>query len=388
MTADSPESCLSRGEPLPKDPLHPYHEECVAIPRSFLLASGASKPWKVVPPGKGLSVNASVGEVLRELGKSIDGPSNLDDNGLCPDGECPSGSEYALTPSPRITGMVINVDTEFFTHKMTTATGPAYDYIRENFEPPYAVFTFSADFQWTSRGADVQVVENTRARKEEYDTYRYGAKFKMNDPRGVISRFNWDHLLQLVVNFKVLISFPAMIMTIVVLYCLGRQSEVFLRAQRKHLSTDDLYKSFGFQTMLADMQFKSMDKDQNGFICMAELVNLLTDVLGPNLKRKCPGQSEEWYRSKIDKFSTKLTTQFVKQSIQRKAAVDNGACEVWEGISYPEFVRSATFHEALNIEDVVDKVLDPDTDLPPCSMVCKKRRKDNSESREMEPVLG
>ena len=56
--------------------------------------------------------------------------------------------------------MVISIDTQFFSHKMTTPSGPAYDFIKENHIPPYAIFTFTGEFSWTSRGANVLVTEN------------------------------------------------------------------------------------------------------------------------------------------------------------------------------------------------------------------------------------
>ena len=46
-------------------------------------------------------MNVSIKEVLDNLGSSIDGPSGLDTNGLCPGGECPP--EYVATPRPRTT---------------------------------------------------------------------------------------------------------------------------------------------------------------------------------------------------------------------------------------------------------------------------------------------
>jgi hypothetical protein len=361
LLKDDPEACL-------EDDLENWDQDqkpdCKMVPTSFLLADGAEKPWRVIPAGEGLAVNVSIKEVLDNLGSSIDGPSGLDSNGLCPGGECPP--EYSLTPRPRVTGMVISMDTQFFSHVMTTAKGPAYDYITANYNPPYAIFTFSAEFAWTSRGANVVVTEDTESRREEYDTYRYGAKFKLLDPRGYISQFDVQTLLQQIVNFAVYASFPPVIMTVLVFYSLGKRSEIFQRGQRKIMSIEELYKSFAFQAMLADKQFKSIDEDNSGFVEAKEIVETMQEVLGPALERKAPGMPNEWYAGKINEFAERITGEFVQSETN----------ETVKGISHAAFIRAATFHEALNLEDVVDKVINPHADLAPGAKYCTKRNKE------------
>ena len=130
------------------------------------------------------------------------------------------------------------------------------------------------------------VTEDTPTRKEEYDTYRYGAKFKLLDPRGFISKFDIQTLLQQVVNFTVYAQFPPMIMTVVVFYLLGKRSEIFMRGQRKLMSIDELYKSFAFTAMLADKQFKDLDTDNSGFVEVNEMITAMSEVLGPALERR------------------------------------------------------------------------------------------------------
>ena len=84
----------------------------------------------------------SIDEVLACVDTCLDcfpdaSASSHTDNKLCEGGVCPDG--IALTPYLRVSGAVVDLVTEVYSHKRTMPSSAGYDYIKARFEPPYAI---------------------------------------------------------------------------------------------------------------------------------------------------------------------------------------------------------------------------------------------------------
>jgi hypothetical protein len=345
-------------------------------PTSFVIARGPSvtqeKPIKVIPPGPVTSESAvkiTVKEALEAIGTCLDcqpdAPFAM--NGMC-DAEKGCDGVYKRAPTPRVSGAAINVRTEYYNELKAMPTGTGYDHIRSNYDPPYAIHVISGTFDWTSRGSDVVLVSDTPEWIEEQDTYRYGIMFKMQGATGVIARFDFGVVVDNLVNFTVLAGFPPMIVGGIVFYALGRKSKLYRRGQRKILTLHEMHRSFAYSAVMAGAIFKALDTDSDGFLDSSELNCCFKDLLLPKLRARFPGESDEFYWEKLNQFAAMMSDEF---EVESGEAIKASGFK--RGISHTEFIRNCTFNEALDWEDMMEKLIHPDIDAD-FQLPCRKRK--------------
>jgi len=380
-------------------------------PISFLVAQGGSKPFNVFK--KGDVIRFSIEEAMAAFGTCLDcQPSEpFYMNALCPDGVCPPG--YFPKPSARISGAQIDIRTEYYSHKTTMPDIEGFDWIMENYEPPYAIHVLRLVVDWTSRGSDFERGPQLADREVQYDNYRYGILINLSPAGGIISRWNMSVIVNNIVNFVVLLSFPGGIMSIIVFYGCGYRSKMMRRGKRQVLSMASLYRSFAFNALMAEKTFQSLDRNKNGLLERSELFKLFSDMLLPKLKEREPGRAESWYDSKLESIVDFLTDEFVtvseeelaarkKQTARQRLSKSIRSISSVEqkpegdsprnrtaGITQDEFIRNCCFTEALTWDDLVNKVLDPDCDapLPEKAGMCCRRRFCVARETKVEPVV-
>jgi hypothetical protein len=351
-------------------------EEDKNAPTSFLLARGPNAnplPFKVIESAPGMTVSFTVREALEALGTCLDcpGPSSMWDNGLCPEtGECTGN--YQLEPTPRMSGMTLTVRTLYFNNKKTTPD--TYAVIRDNYPPPYAIHTFSSSVEWTSRGSDVVTEISTPDLKKDVDRYRYGVLIKYVPAAGVISRFDFNVIIQTLVNFTVLLGFPPMLMSAIVFVGLGRKSKLYRRGQRKTLTLEGMHRSFAYNAVIAGAIFSNLDEDGDGFLDGAELERAFKNLLEPKLRTKFKGESQDWYDARLKEFVHFMSDSFHVDIPEEGAPKSVEAGQVRVGISHTEFVSNCLRNEPLNWDDMMEKLIDPSIDADP-ELPCRKRKK-------------
>ena len=142
-------------------------------PTGFIFGDG-EEPIQVIEKGSYQErgpARFTVEEALAAVGTCLDcqPEGNFYTNSLCPNGECPS--PYQPKPVPRISGIQISIQTEYYNHETTMPKGGRYDWVRKNYEPPYAIHVLRKVEDWTSRGSDITVLESTPDKVVTVDRY-------------------------------------------------------------------------------------------------------------------------------------------------------------------------------------------------------------------------
>jgi len=351
-------------------------------PTSFMLAEKGDKPFIIMEKGK--TQTFSIQQALEALGSNLD-TLPVDAfymNGLCPDGVCPP--PYNAKPFPRITGASIDIRTEYYSHRVSMPKLPGFQWIADNYEPPYAIHVFRLSVDWTSRGSSVVTISNTANKTAQLDTYRYGISVKIAPAGGVISKVNYNVILNNLVNFVVLMGFPGVVMSVIVFYGCGKRSKLLRRGKRQVLSLETLYRSFAFNALVADKTFQDLDIDGDGMLTRNELFEVFKGFFMPKLKVKYPDRDEMWLQEQVYRMVGTLSETFA-----RAGTVGTDGEEV--GISREEFIRSCTLVEPLDYNDLINKVVDADADAGPIEGVVSSLRrrlsfnKDRGADRKVAP---
>jgi len=328
-------------------------------PTSFFLVQGADRPFKVIEKGR---INTfRLDEVLGALGTCLDcqPTAPFHANSMCAGGECPGDTRPK--PALRVSGLVIDVQTHYYNEYKTMPKTDAHRWISSNHEPPYAVHIFQKAENWFSLGANTGSMD-LPPHKAEMDIYKYGVLIRLMSAKGTISKFDFNVLLGWIVNLKVLLSFPCLLVSFIVFNLLGERSKLLMKAKRKLVSVDNMYKSFAFSCLDADGTFKECDTNRNGFVNKEELQNRFVDILLPKLMAKHPETAEWQHREMIHKFVDKyLVRTFHPENAQGEPNID----VKMEGISYSTFMKACTFSEALDWEDLMRKTMDDGYDEDP-----------------------
>eukprot|EP00747_Dinoflagellata_sp_TGD_P183951 gnl/TRDRNA2_/TRDRNA2_39198_c0_seq1.p1 gnl/TRDRNA2_/TRDRNA2_39198_c0~~gnl/TRDRNA2_/TRDRNA2_39198_c0_seq1.p1 ORF type:complete len:631 (-),score=68.89 gnl/TRDRNA2_/TRDRNA2_39198_c0_seq1:30-1922(-) len=343
-------------------------------PTGFCVGAGQEEPFQIITPGPsgdgGGIAKVTVEEALKAVGTCLDcQPGKEGDffpNGLCPEGKaCPE--PYEMKPVPRVSGIQLSLQTEYYNDKLTMPKGPPYDHIKDKYEPPYAIHMFRKVEDWTSRGSDISVIENTPNRTVTLDKYRYGTLINMQPAAGVISSFDLGTVVTSVCNFTVLMGFPPMLITLVLFYALGKRSTLFRRGQRKVVTIESMYRSFAYSAIIAHQTFKSMAQTDDEFITRDELVSIFSQCLLPHLQDRFPNEDDKFYSSHIEAYVDLMVETFTHEDADHKG-------EKIKGVSHEEFLKYCTAQEPLEWADVIDKLADPDCDAPPLNKLCQKRK--------------
>jgi hypothetical protein len=327
-------------------------------PISILVADGASEPFSVIE--KGNAVSFVLEQVLTALGTCLDCQPEAEfwQNSICnkTTGCLPP---YQPKPTPRASGMMIDVRTEFYSHPLTMPQGPLFAWIIENHEPPYAIHIFSKYEDWASRGSDSTTIEDSPQRKVTVDNYRYGVLFRMKPAAGVISRVNMSVMVNNLCNFTVMMGYPGMIMTMVVFVFMGRKSKIFRKSQRTVVTVPDMFRSYTYSAMVAKKAFDAFDGNGSGFIDRSELKEHVKKLMLPAMRSRFPEKSEAWHHQQICSYADEMIDGF---SNERGRGVPGKA----RGITYEEFLHHATFTQALDMDDLTNEIADSGTTTTMC----------------------
>jgi hypothetical protein len=271
-----------------------------------------------------------------------------------------------------MSGLTLTVRTLYFSHKETTPD--TYAVIRDNYDPPYAIHVVSAATDWTSRGSDVVREINTPDLKKDVDRYRYGVLIKYVPAAGVISRFDFNVVIQTLVNFTVLLGFPPMLMSGIVFVALGRKSKLYRRGQRKTLTLEGMHRSFAYNAVIAGAIFSNLDENGDGFLDVTELEKCFKNLLEPKLRSKFPGEKQEWYDARVREFVEFMSESFHVEGVPEEGCENVEAGSIKVGISHTEFVSNCLRNEPLDWDDMMDKLVDPSIDADP-ELPCRQRKK-------------
>lgn len=351
-------------------------------PISILIADGAVEPFAVLD--KGEPVAFKLEQVMNALGTCLDCQPEAAfwQNSLCPDEGEPCPAPYQPKPTPRVSGMMIDVRTEYYSHKLTMPLGGMYDFIKENHEPPYAVHIFSSYEDWASRGSDSTIVEDSPERKVTIDRYRYGVLFRIKPAAGVISRLNMGVIVNNLCNFTVMMGYPGMFMSVVVFALMGQRSKLFRKGQRQVLTVLDMYRNYTYAAIVAQKAFEVLDTNKSGFIEHKELKSHVTKLMGPCMRARFPDKPESWLRKKISDFSDEIIDGFQPGTPKAAKALAKGGSKQRRGISYEEFVHHATFSCSLDWDDIANKIIEDEGGF------CRRRKKTNVVACESEEFAG
>eukprot|EP00747_Dinoflagellata_sp_TGD_P134835 gnl/TRDRNA2_/TRDRNA2_175377_c0_seq1.p1 gnl/TRDRNA2_/TRDRNA2_175377_c0~~gnl/TRDRNA2_/TRDRNA2_175377_c0_seq1.p1 ORF type:complete len:630 (+),score=112.40 gnl/TRDRNA2_/TRDRNA2_175377_c0_seq1:96-1985(+) len=344
-----------------------------ATPTRFFIGDGPNKdkPFKVQKNDgsreSGIST-LSVEEALEAVGTSLDGmPDDIFfENALCEGSECPE--PYKLKPTPRVSGMQLSLQTEYYNDRKTMPSGEPYDTIKSDYDPPYAIHVLRKLEDWTSRGSDITVTEDTKDRKVTVDNYRYGTLINLQPAAGIISHWDIPSMVTGVCNFSVLMGFPPVLIGLYIFYGLGQRSKLFRRGQRRNIEINDMYRGFAYTAMMADLAFKAFDKNGSGFVENEELKTSFRHLLMPHLETRYPNKPTEFHQENLDKFVQLLVKDFTIEN-------PDGTSEVKRGVSHEEFLKYCTANEPLDWDDVIEKLEDPDIDAARGATIFKRKAK-------------
>lgn len=333
-------------------------------PTSFLLGYGKPKPFKIFAKGK--QNEFTVAEVVSAVGTCLDCQPNgtFYMNSICNGGVCPQ--PFQPKPVPRISGMAIDLETEYYNDRKTMPKTAAYKWITDNHEPPYAVHVLRRTEDWTSLGAKL-TTRKTPTGKVDTNTYRYGVLIRIGASKGKISKFDFNVVLNWIVNATVLLAFPGMAVSFIVFNLLQPRSALYLKAQRKLLTVENMWKQFAFSALLANFFFEKVDSNGSGIIEAKELKHAFITLLRPRMLAKHPGKME-WATERINMFVDKLLARDYHPEDEDGNPV---MTTTKTGISHSAFIKACTFSEAFDWEDLIDKVEDPDSDLGPVQKLAK-----------------
>ena len=264
--------------------------------------------------------------------------ANLRSNALCANGTCPE--PYRLKPSRRTSGLIIDVETNYYSHKVNMPDGPGYAEIKRDGEPPYSVHVFRVSQMWASRGSDTNVESKTSAGLLESNTYRYGVMVRLGKASGKISRFDLYKVVGSLVQFVVLLSIPRFVLQLIVFNCLP-ESAMLQAVQCKTFTMPELYRSLTHNVFLADAIYQSYDQDGNGKISHSEFKKRLRLVFDKRLKESFPQQTN--CEDGIDRLTEKMMHMYT------------GACEEIRLVRWEKSKDDAP--EVITKEDIVDAAL-------------------------------
>merc|ERR1719253_1754744 len=108
-----------------------------------------------------------------------------------------------------------------------------HEWIKQHYDPPYAIHNMKGLVDWTSRGSDISITETSPERSVQLDTVRYGVLVKFGEARGAIAETDYTVILKNVVNWKVLCTYPFIFMYVAVFYLQGYRSGYYRKGQRK-----------------------------------------------------------------------------------------------------------------------------------------------------------
>jgi hypothetical protein len=267
--------------------------------------------------------------------------------------------------------------------------GPEYAYIKANYDPPYAIHVLSGRPDWTSRGSDIVVTNRSVDATRMVDTYRYGVLFELTEAAGVISTFSWSVVVGSLVRYTVMFGYPKMIVSFVAMFCLGRKSKLFRRAIRRTVTLKEMYKSFAYNALISMVIFNQLDDQSNGFLDVDEMTEAfkgaLHDTVAAELRERYRNPKNEaerrlhmkypnehkFYLDAMRRFAGLLADDFVPAQQKHDPTIPrDGLC----GISFDEWVRAACFNEPLDLDDVVEKLQNPDFDRHFTDCDCLSRR--------------
>jgi len=317
-------------------------------PVGFLLAQGASRPWRVLP--KGEVVRFTLEEALEALGTCLDCRDDrfaFYSNDLCEPEPANCPWPYSRAPVLRITGAVIDVRTEYYSHITLMPQDEAYQWIQDRYDPPYAVLVLRLVVDWTSRGSDSQVLLSTEDREEHRDTYRYGVVFRLPPATGGIAEVSLGVTIDSIVNIAVFLMLPGAITSVLVFWLLGNMSYLYRQVQSKIVSVEVLHKSLAYTSLIAEHNFQLLDSNSNGYIDRQELFDLFSGMLRKKLKATKPGMDEQWIDNRIHMLVDMLTCEHRSPT---------GGTVV--GVSHQEFLRNATFNQPYTWDNLIDRMVE------------------------------
>jgi hypothetical protein len=297
--------------------------------------------------------------------------ATFDTNSLCDRDGCPG--QYRPKPTPRISGSTIDIRTELYSHAVHLPKGSGYDELRKHHTPPYAIHVVSLDEDWNSRGSAISVSRTSQHALVESDIYRYGTLLRINPAVGIVSDFSWGVVIQKLVECSVIVSWPSMIMGLIVFTLLGHKSKLLRAAQRKVVTLPELYRSFTYNAISAGEVFQKLDADGDGFLEFEDLCGVLNEFFCEQLRSSCPDETEQWYQTKICEFA-ELLTNYYTIDVPEDSSDQSGTGKVqsrqMKGISKQDFIDSVLANEPLLWSDMVLKLQDHDCDKGPVDRAC------------------
>jgi len=133
------------------------------------------------------------------------------------------------------------------------------------------------------------------------------------------------------------------------------------------LTLHQMHRSFAYSAIMAGSIFKALDTDGDNFLDSDELHACFKDLLLPKLRARFPGESDGFYDEKLNQFAIMMSEEFEVESGEAVKANRK------HGISHTEFIRNCTFNEALDWDDMMDKLVQPDIDAD-FQLPCRKRK--------------
>ena len=275
-----------------------------------------------------------------------------------------------------MSGAAIDITTEYYNHRITMPSGGAYDWIRKSeYDPPYAIHVVRNTEDWSSMGANVEGKQSWNASMQVYpDIYRYGILVRINPARGVIAHFDSSVLVNWLVNAIVLMGLPGAAISALVFYGLGRRSQLYMKAKRKILDVDNLYRSFSMSAMVANGVFEQMSgadsssQKVNGFITKSDLIVSVSGLLKPKLL-----SSGLYSEVEVDQKILEYVEDIMVDDYHPEGDDGKPVLSITErGMSHSGYIKASAFGEAIEWDDLMQKLKNLDGDKEVVSKVTKR----------------
>jgi len=115
--------------------------------------------------------------------------------------------------------------------------------------------------------------------------YKYGVRVNIQ-VLGLIGQFNYNYLLNTLVQALVFLGVINSIMTLIAQYCMGARSPIYTRAMREEVNFQKCIANFTTKMFVANEAFKSVDRNGDGSVSLAEVTDAIPRIFPEMSKRE------------------------------------------------------------------------------------------------------
>ena len=132
--------------------------------------------------------------------------------------------------------------------------------------------------------APIEAAE-TAIDKSLLEQLQYGVRVNIQ-VLGLIGQFNYNYLLNTLVQALVFLGVINSIMTLIAQYCMGARSPIYTRAMREEVNFQKCIANFTTKMFVANEAFKSVDRNGDGSVSLAEVTDAIPRIFPEMSKRE------------------------------------------------------------------------------------------------------